>query len=373
MTKRDYYEILQVSRNAADGEIKKAYRQMAVKYHPDKNPGDKKAEDLFKEASEAYEVLSHPDKRELYDRYGHQGLQSSGFSGFSGVEDIFDNFGDIFEDFFGFKRSGGGRSRVQPGSDLRYDLEIDFLEACFGGEKEIEVTRPMTCEPCHGSGALGAGGVKTCPKCHGSGQVSHSQGFFTIRSTCAYCRGSGSHIDNPCPDCRGQGLVRKTKKLQVKIPAGVDNGIRLMLQGEGEGGERGAPSGDLYVFLHVKSHSFFKREGDNILCTVTVSMVQATIGCHLNINGLKHQQIIEIPSGIQSGENLVLKGAGVANLRSHKPGDQIVQIIVKTPTSLSAEQKELLKKFAELGGEKLEEESVATESQKKKKKKGFFG
>ena len=267
--KRDYYEILEVTRTASDGEIKKSYRQLALKYHPDKNPGDHAAEDLFKEASEAYEVLSDNQKRQIYDQFGHQGLQGQGFSGFSGVEDVFETFGDIFEDFFGFSsRRGGGRgqARATRGSDLRYDLEIDFKEAVFGTEKNIRVSKATSCEDCGGSGAKKGTGPTVCSQCQGRGQVRHSQGFFTISTSCPACRGQGSVIGDPCSSCRGQGHVKKTKEIQLKIPAGVDTGIKLMVHGEGEAGERGGSPGDLYVFISVKSHEFFKREGDDLHC-----------------------------------------------------------------------------------------------------------
>ncbi len=369
MTKRDYYEILMVARNVDDGELKKAYRQLALKYHPDKNPGDKAAEDKFKEASEAYEVLSNPEKRALYDQFGHSGLQGGGFGGgFSGMEDIFENFGDIFGDLFGMGGRGSSR-RAQRGRDLRYDLEVDFMEACFGSEKEIQVTRNGACDTCQGAGSAD-GAVKTCPKCHGAGQVSHTQGFFTIRSTCAYCQGRGSTISNPCTDCRGTGTIKQSKKLSVKIPPGVDSGVRLMLQGEGEAGERGGNAGDLYVFINVKKHDVFIREGDNIICDLRISMPQAALGTQVTLPGLKGEEEIEIPRGIQSGETIVLRGKGVPNLRSRRPGDFIVRVIVETPTSLNAEQEELLKKFIQLRGESV---TGIIDSKKKKKKKGFFG
>lgn len=369
MIKKDYYEVLGLSRDASDSDIKKAYRQLALKYHPDKNQGNKEAEERFKEASEAYEVLSHSEKREIYNQFGHSGLQGTGFSGFSGVEDIFESFGDIFEDFFGMGRRGGRKSRVERGADLRYDLEIDFLEACFGAEKQIHVVKNTTCEQCHGEGVRDSSGIKTCPRCHGRGQISHSQGFFTISSPCTACRGAGSIISDPCPPCHGEGLVRTTKKLTTKIPPGVDTGVRLMLQGEGEAGLRGGSSGHLYVFLHVREHEFFKREGDTLFCEIPISMVQAALGCEIAVPWLKGEEQVQIPRGIQSGETVVLKGKGISNLKTRRPGDFIVRVIVKTPTELSPEQELLLKNFTNAGGEKGE----SIEMGKKKKKKGFFG
>ncbi len=364
MIKKDYYQVLGLDRSATDGEIKKAYRQMALKFHPDRNPGDKQAEERFKEASEAYEVLSDREKREIYDQFGHSGLQGTGFAGFQGVDDIFETFSDIFEDFFGGGRRGG--RRAQRGRDLRYDLQIEFAEAFFGAEKQIQVTKNGICENCGGRGAKDSTAIRTCPRCHGRGQISHSQGFFTISTTCPQCRGNGTFIAEPCSECQGAGFVKKTKKLSVKIPAGVDSGVRLMLQNEGEAGERGASKGDLFVFISVKNHDFFSRDGDNLLCEIPISIVQASLGCHITVPGLKGDHEIEIPRGIQSGETIVLKGEGFPHLRSRRPGDLIIRVKVQTPTQLTKEQEDLLRKFAETSGEGMGEA-------KKKKKKGFFG
>jgi len=370
--KKDYYEILGVSKTANETELKKAYRQQAIKYHPDKNPGDKAAEEHFKEASVAYEVLSNPEKRAIYDQFGHEGLQGGpgggGFGGFGG-EDVFSSFGDIFDEIFGGGQRRGGRSRASRGDDLRYDLEIDFIEACYGGEKEIQVSRQMTCADCEGRGSKKPDSVKTCPRCHGAGQVGHTQGFFTIATTCPQCRGRGSIIADPCEGCVGLGTRKQSKRLTVKIPAGVATGVRLMLQAEGQAGERGGPPGDLYVFIRVRDHEFFHREEDHLVCDIRISMVQAALGGQVTIPGLKESHEINIPQGLQSGEKIVLKGEGVPHLRSGRKGDLIVRVHVETPAKLNAEQKELLKKFAEVSGESLESKEFSP----KKKKKGFFG
>lgn len=364
MIKKDYYVVLGLARQATGSEIKKAYRSLAMDFHPDKNQGDKEAEEKFKEASEAYEVLSHTEKRQIYDQFGHQGLEGRGFQGFSGMEDIFESFGDVFEEFFGF---GGGRSRrgarARKGADLRYDLEIDFKEACFGIDKKINVSKRASCEGCGGNGVQKGSAPQTCPKCQGAGQIGHSQGFFTISTTCPHCQGRGVYISNPCKECRGSGHTQATKKLSVKIPAGVDSGNRLMLQGEGEAGDRGAPSGDLYVILHVKKDDFFTREGKNILCQIPISMVQAALGGKIKVPTIHGEEEIEIPKGVQTGEHIVLRGKGMPGIRSKSKGDQALVFIVNTPQKLTRKQEELLKEFAGL------EES----DKKKKKKPGFFG
>ncbi|MDO8519934.1 MAG: molecular chaperone DnaJ [Deltaproteobacteria bacterium] len=350
MIKKDYYAVLGVSQNASESEIKKAYRQLAIQFHPDKNADDKAAEEKFKEASEAYEVLSDGQKRQIYDQFGHVGLEGSGFHGFSGVEDVFESFGGIFEEFFG----GGhrGRSQARRGRDLRHDLEIEFMEAAFGTEKKIHLVKPAVCDECFGSGAKKGSRPQECSHCRGSGQVRHNQGFFTISTTCPYCQGEGEVVAHPCPECRGKGQVRKSKDLSVKIPAGVTSGTRLMMQGEGEVGERGAPSGDLYIFLSVRGHEIFAREGDDIHLEIPVSMISAALGDKAKVSTLKGEEEIEIPRGIQSGKKIVLKGKGVPNLRTKKPGDQVVTIRVETPQHLSKEEETLLKQFAALKGKR---------------------
>lgn len=346
--KRDYYEVLGVERSAAEGDLKKAYRKLALKFHPDRNPGDKQAEEKFKEAAEAYDVLRDARKRQIYDQYGHQGLEGSGFSGFGGFEDIFSSFGDIFEDFFGFGGGRRSRSRVQRGADLRYDMQLTFMEAAFGAEKEIDVEKAETCDVCQGSGAEAGTGVETCPQCGGSGQIGRSQGFFTVRTTCGQCRGQGQVISNPCKQCRGQGKVMARKKVSVRIPAGVDNGSRLRLSGEGEAGGQGGPHGDLYVFIHVQGHDFFKRDETNVICQIPISFVQAALGDSISIPTLNGETQLEIPKGTQPGELFRIRGEGIPSLRNGHRGDQIVQVAVKTPTNLNKKQVSLLKEFAAL-------------------------
>lgn len=351
--KRDYYEILGVQRDASDDELKSAYRKLALKFHPDRNPGDKNAEDQFKEAAEAYEVLRDPQKRGLYDQYGHAGLEGTGFSGFGGFEDIFSSFGDIFEDFFGF----GGRRRsstgARRGSDLRYDLTLDFMEAAFGTETEIKIEKLETCPTCDGDRCEPGTSPESCRQCGGMGQVTRNQGFFTVRSTCPVCHGEGQAIPHPCAGCRGSGQVAVAKKVSVKIPAGVDNGSRLRLTGEGEPGQRGGPHGDLYVFIYVEEHGFFQRRGNDIICTVPISFVQAALGDKIKVPTLNGEKKLQIPKGTQPGDVLYFKGEGIPSLRTGRNGDQIIQVSIKTPTHLSKKQETLLREFAELESGKL--------------------
>ena len=350
MSKRDYYEVLGVTRTADETEIKKAYRQLALQHHPDRNPGDKTAEEKFKEASEAYEVLRDPEKRDLYNRYGHEGLSRTGFSGFSGFEDIFSSFGDIFEDFLGM---GGRRSRTagpRRGPDFRYDLKISFMDAAHGKETEIEIERLDTCAQCKGSGAQPGTKSEACPSCRGTGQITHSQGFFTLRSTCPRCRGQGITIPNPCSECRGTGKAKKTKKIGIKIPPGVDRGSRLKVSGEGGEGERGGRRGDLYVVLHVEPHPFFERHEDDIVCQIPISFVQAALGAEVEVPTLNGTKKITVSPGTQTGEIFTLRGQGVPHVDRHGRGDQHVQVNVKVPTKLNQRQKELLKEFARIDG-----------------------
>ncbi|MFB3926662.1 MAG: molecular chaperone DnaJ [Syntrophales bacterium] len=351
MTKRDYYEILGVSRNASEEEIKRSYRRLAMRYHPDRNPGDKQAEEKFKEASEAYEVLRDPEKRELYNRYGHEGLSGAGFRGFSGFEDIFSSFSDIFEDIFGFTGQRRSRTEGRPGADIRYDLNIPFMDAVTGTSTEIEVEKLETCRECRGTGAAPGTAPEICPRCRGTGQVTQSSGFFTISTTCPQCRGEGKVIKIPCPACFGSGHVRVKKKVQLKIPAGVESGSRLRLRGEGEEGKFGGPNGDLYVFIHVEEHEFFKREGDDIYCQIPISITQAALGGTVDVPTLDGKEKLKIPKGTQSGKIFRLKGRGIQNLRGYGRGDQIIQTVVKIPTHLTKRQEELLKEFARISGE----------------------
>jgi len=356
MNKRDYYEILGVPRDASETEIKKAYRQLALQYHPDRNPGDKEAEEKFKEAAEAYEVLRDPEKRSLYDRFGHEGLKGTGFTGFSGFEDIFASFGSIFEEFFGFGTRARSRTGPQPGSDLRYDLKLSFIEAAFGVEKEIEIEKRQVCNSCNGSGAEFGTRPETCPVCRGRGQVMHSQGFFSISTTCPQCRGEGTIIKKPCPDCRGSGKVRKKKRVVVKVPAGVETGTRLRISGEGEEGLRGGLPGDLYVVIFVEEHEFFSRNGYDISCQIPISFTQAALGAEIEVPTLEGKTRISIPRGTQSGEIFKLKGQGIPFLRGEGRGDQYVQIIVKVPTNLTEQQEKLLREFARISGENVSSE-----------------
>ncbi len=353
--KRDYYEILGVDKNAGKDELKAKYRKQALKYHPDRNPGDKEAEDHFKEAAEAYEVLSDDKKRQVYDQYGHQGLEGSGFSGAGGFEDIFSSFGDIFEDFFGFGGGRGGRqqSRAQRGADLRYDLTIDFMEAAFGTEKELSLQKMETCDDCGGNGCAPGTEPSTCSNCHGTGQHTQSQGFFTVRTTCPYCKGKGKTITTPCSTCNGSGRKTISKKVSVKIPAGVDSGSRLRLTNEGEAGSTGAPPGDLYVFIEVNPHKHFQRSETNILCLVEINFVQATLGAKIKILTLEGEEKIAIPKGTQYGDVIRLKGRGIASLRTGMRGDQIIQVEIKTPKKVNRKQEKLLKEFEKLDEQKF--------------------
>lgn len=352
MAKQDYYELLGVSRNATEDDIKKSYRKLALKYHPDRNPDNPEAEEKFKQAAEAYEVLHDAEKRSLYDRYGHEGLQNAGFQGFQGFDDIFSNFGSIFEDFFGF---GGGRQRgrrsSRAGADLRYDQQIAFEEAAFGTEKVLEFEKMETCIQCLGKRTAPGTSPTTCSTCGGIGQVERRQGFFALRTTCPNCRGEGSVITKPCPECRGRGMVRTPKKLSVKIPAGVDEGARLRLTGEGEEGINGGPAGDLYVVISIQSHEFFERAGNHVHCQVPISFPQAALGADIDVPSLYGSQTLSIPRGIQTGETLSLPGCGIPDVRGGRKGDQIVHIMVKTPTHLSDRQEELLRELAALEGE----------------------
>jgi len=352
-TKRDYYEVLGINRNATAEELKKAYRKQALEYHPDRNPGDSAAEEKFKEAAEAYEVLRDPQKRQIYDQFGHQGLEGAGFSGFGGFEDIFSSFGDIFEDFFGFGTGRRSRTRTQKGADLRYDLTLSFLEAAFGSETHIDVNKRGSCPACRGSGCEEGTQPETCAYCRGTGQATRTQGFFTLSTTCPKCNGRGQTIPHPCSECNGAGQVLVQKKVAVKIPGGVDSGSRLRLTGEGEAGFYGGPSGDLYVFIQVKPHEFFRRDNTNVICQVNISFVQAALGDTIEVPTLNGKKALEIPKGTQPGDVFRFKGEGIPSLRSNRRGDQLIQVIIKTPVGLSKKQESLLKEFAKLESGKL--------------------
>lgn len=349
--KRDYYEVLGVERASSADEIKSAYRKAAFKYHPDKNPGDKDAEEKFKEASEAYAVLSDAQKRARYDQFGHAGMGGNPFEGFGGFGgfsgSINDIFGDIFSELFGGSRGGRGRG-VSRGSDLRYNLEISFEEAAFGTEAAIRIPRPKRCESCKGSGARPGTQLKACPTCGGTGEVRFSQGFFSIARPCSHCGGAGRIVTDPCPTCRGQGRTEAEASLTVKVPPGVDTGTRLRLTGEGEPAEDGGMPGDLYVVLHVKEHPLFQREDNDILCEVPISFVDASLGAAIDVPTLDGKVKVKIPAGTQSGKVLRLKGKGVPDLNGYGRGDQHVRVVVETPTNLSKDQKRLLEEFARI-------------------------
>ncbi len=349
MTKKDYYEILNVDRTASDEEIKKSYRAIAMQCHPDRNPGNKKAEEKFKEAAEAYEVLSDKEKREIYDHYGHEGLNSTGFRGFSGFDDIFSHFSNIFDDAFGYgNMRGHSRSSAIAGADLRYDLGISFLDAAFGLTTTIDLDKLATCHQCDGTGAAPGSSPETCRTCKGRGQVIQSSGFFTISSTCPHCNGYGKVISKPCDHCRGAGKEKVSKKVQLKVPAGVETGSRLRLRGEGESGSKGGPDGDLYVFIHVEEHEYFSRVGNDIICRVPISFVHAALGGTIDVPTLHGTEKLKIPRGTQNGKTFRLKGKGIAHIRGFGRGDQIIEVLVQVPTNLSKKQEELLMEFEKL-------------------------
>ncbi|MEE8290933.1 MAG: molecular chaperone DnaJ [Candidatus Tectomicrobia bacterium] len=352
MAKQDYYEVLGVSRNSNEDEIKKAYRKLALKYHPDRNPDDPGAEEKFKEASEAYDVLQDSEKRNLYNRYGHDGLRNAGFQGFQGFDDIFSNFGSIFEEVFGGGGGRrGGRRAARTGADLRYNLQITFEDAVFGTEKILEFDKQETCVHCLGKRTAPGTQPTTCSTCGGVGQVERRQGFFALRTPCPKCRGEGTIITKPCPECRGRGIVHGAKKLSVKIPAGIDEGGRLRLLGEGEEGSNGGPPGDLYVVVHIEPHKVFERHGNDVHCQAPISFPQATLGAEIDAPSLHEQQILTIPPGTQNGATIVLRGGGIPDVRSGRRGDQVVHIMVQTPTHLTERQEELLREFAALDGD----------------------
>ena len=362
MTKRDYYEVLGLSLNASQEEIKQAYRQLALKYHPDRNPGSQEAEDKFKEAAEAYSILGDSEKRSTYDRFGHEGLRGEGFSAFSGFNaSVFEDFEDILGNFFGFgdifgTRDRRRRGRPQPGRDLALELEISLEEAAAGAEKDISLTRAESCPTCGGSGAEPGTRKTTCPTCQGRGQVRFQQGFFTVSRTCSHCRGSGEIIPTPCKECRGSGRVKAKRNLKIRIPEGVDEGSRLRLEGEGEPGDAQGPRGDLYVVIRLAKHQFFERQEGNLMCEVPISFSQAGLGATVEVPGVDGvMDRLKIPAGTQTGEVFRLRGRGIKDLRSHRKGDVFIRAAVRTPDNLSKEEKSLLQRLAELRGEDLEE------------------
>ena len=358
---RDYYEVLGVTKNATESEIKKAYRKLAMKYHPDRNTDDPEAEAKFKEASEAYSVLSDADKRARYDQFGHAGL--NGHPGFGSAEEIFSNFGDIFggdffSDFFGggFSGGGGGGSRARRGETIKYRLTIDFLEAVKGCKKEIQVPRMVGCVPCKGSGAAAGSRPSTCDMCNGTGSVFQQQMFLRIRSTCPKCNGAGKMITSPCKSCAGKGRVRAETNVTVNIPAGVDGGNRLRVSGKGNEGEVGAPAGDLFVDISVKEHEFFRRHENDIICEVPVSYPQACLGTKIKVPTIEGEEELQIPPGTPSGKIFTLRGKGVPYLqRGYGNGDQHVQVFVGVPKKMSTEEEALVRKLAEMQGERVNE------------------
>lgn len=352
-TKRCYYEILGVERSADSDQIKKSYRRIAMECHPDRNPGNKEAEDRFKEAAEAYEVLSDPEKREIYNRYGHEGLNGAGYQGFSGFEDIFSSFGDIFGDVFGFN-SGRPRSRshARTGADLRYDLKISFMDAALGTSTEIELDKYTACPECQGSGCAPGTSPQVCNRCGGRGQVTQSSGFFSISATCPQCNGRGSVIASPCKKCSGSGRVITTRTVQLKIPAGVETGSRLRLRGEGGEGEYGGPSGDLYVFIEVEPHDFFERRDDDIYCHIPITFAEAVLGGSVEVPTLTGAEKIKIQRGTPNGKVFRLKGKGVPHLRSYGRGDQLIETVISVPEKITKRQEELLLEFERISNGK---------------------
>jgi len=358
-SKRDYYEVLGVEKSASDAEIKKSYRKAALKFHPDRNPDDPSAEERFKEASEAYEVLSDGKKRQLYDQFGHSGLSNAGYQGFSGVEDIFASFGDIFGDLFGFGGFGGfgGRQRragPMRGRHLEQILRISFEEAAFGITRDVEVQREELCSECDGSGAAAGTGPTTCSTCGGVGEVIHRQGgLLQIRTTCPSCRGAGSRIETPCSECHGSGRQQATSSVKVEVPAGVERGMRIRFAGKGEPGMRGGPPGDLYMVLDVQPHELFERDGNDVLCQVEVGIAQAALGAEVEVPTLNGNKTLTVPPGTQFGEVLRFRGVGIPRLRGGGKGDQLMQILVQVPDGLTDRQREILEEFAEIEGSRV--------------------
>ncbi|MGX3021915.1 molecular chaperone DnaJ [Ursidibacter sp. B-7004-1] len=369
MSKRDYYEVLGLSKGASEQEIKRAYKRLAAKHHPDKNQGSKEAEEKFKEIKEAYEVLGDSEKRAMYDQYGHQAFEQGGFGGGGGFGGFggggFGGFEDIFSEMFGggFGGSGRGRQRVVRGDDLQYNLEITLEEAVRGVKKDIRIQTLAECDSCHGSGAEAGSKVETCPSCHGSGRIRRQQGFFMTEQACPTCHGTGKKIEKPCKSCHGDGRVHKTKNLSVTIPPGVDTGNQLRLSGEGAAGENGAPAGDLYVVIHVKEHDIFVRDGSNLYCEVPISFTMAALGGEIEVPTLDGRVKLKIPAETQTGKLFRVRGKGVSSPRGGYAGDLICKVIIETPVSLNEEQKELLRKL---------EESLEGTGKNRPKHQGFF-
>ena len=353
VSKADYYEVLGVSRTASDQELKSAYRKLALKYHPDRNPGDHAAEEKFKEASEAYQVLCDPDKRAAYDRFGHAGVgaggMGGGFQGFSGSVDLGDIFGDLFGEMFNMGGGGTGRaSRQQRGDDLRFDLSIEFEDAIFGKETEVKIRRLESCPTCAGRGSASGRGPSVCSHCQGRGQIRYQQGFFSVARTFSTCGGTGSIIGDPCQTCRGETRVSKELKLTVKVPPGVEDGTRIRYGGEGDAGRSNGPRGDLYVVLSIQPHDFFERDGHDLRCVVPISFPQAALGAEIEIQGIDGAVTLKIPEGTQSGKELRIRGRGVPILHGKGHGDLVVKVIVQVPRKLSRQQREVVNKLSEM-------------------------
>ena len=358
MAKRCYYETLAIDRTASDGEIKAAFRKYAMQHHPDRNPGDKTSEHRFKEINEAYEVLKDPDKRAAYDRFGHAAFEHGMGGGAGFGADFSTTFSDLFEGIFGMAAGRGRSSGRERGADMRYNMEITLQEAFIGKNAQIRIPTPVTCEACSGSGAKAGTKPKTCPMCGGHGRVRHAQGFFTLERTCPNCHGRGQSIDTPCASCSGSGRVSRERTLAVNIPAGVEDGTRIRLAGEGEAGVRGGPAGDLYIFLSIGAHPFFQREGADLHCRIPVSMVTAAVGGEFEvptIDGGKTK--VKVPEGTQSGRRFRLGGKGMPVLRSRQSGDMYVQVVVETPQKLTKRQRELLAEFERLSSNETQPES----------------
>ncbi|HXI32403.1 MAG TPA: molecular chaperone DnaJ [Vicinamibacterales bacterium] len=361
MSKRDYYDVLGVAKTASDSDLKSAYRKLAMKHHPDRNPGDKAAEEKFKEAAEAYAILADGEKRSLYDRFGHAGVKSAAGAGAGFDPTVFQEFGDfadILGNMFGFgDLFGGGRRRGGPqrGADLRYDLEIAFEEAARGVETSIQIPRQENCETCHGTGAAAGSSPATCPQCHGQGQVRFQQGFFTVARTCPQCRGAGKIITKPCATCHGAGQVAKERKITVKIPPGIATGQQLRLQGEGEAGSAGGPAGHLYVVIHVQEHEFFRRDGVNLFCEIPVNFTTVALGGDVMVPTLDGPETVRVPEGTQTGTTLRLKGKGMPDVNGRGRGDLFATVQVTTPKKLSREQRRIVEQLAAaLPAEKFE-------------------
>ena len=370
MMQRDYYEVLSVSRTAGEDEIKRAYRKMAMKYHPDHNPGDDEAEQRFKEAAEAYDILRDPDKRARYDRFGHAGVQGNGgVGGFGSAEDIFAHFSDIFGDLFGFSSASRG-PRAMAGADLRYNLTVSFAQAAKGDEITLSLPKHVTCPDCKGSGAAPGSKVESCRQCNGTGQVRRSQGFFQIAMPCPICQGTGQMITKPCAKCRGEGIVTDTRELVVRVPAGVDTGTRLRVRGEGEAGVHGGPPGDLYVVLTVEQDKRWQRQGQNLIYSQEISFVQAALGHKVEVPGIDGPLPLEVPKGVQSGTLLRLAGEGLPYPGRRERRDLLVEVKVLTPTRLSSKQEELLREF-EQAGEQTPLEKVKKAAKKISKAMGL--